>query len=202
MRGDNPPSGGNARNGWRGPVSRPRRLDAVDTGLIEALQRDGRDSFRSIARRLGVSEATIRARYSRLCADNILQVTGVTNQLGLGFEGAMVGIRTAGPPDPIADEIARWEEADYVVVTAGQFDLLVEVVCENRRHLLDLTNRMRALRASARRRPSSTWRCGSSCTTGGARSVEEGRGGEWLASPTPRRRPIRATGPPTFASNG
>ena len=41
----------------------------------------------------------------------------------------MVGVRTAGPPDAVADEIARWEEADYVVVTAGQFDVLVELVC-------------------------------------------------------------------------
>lgn len=88
----------------------------------------------------------MRSRYSRLCADNILQVTGVTNPLGLGFEAmAMVGIKTAGAPEPVADEIGRWDEADYVVITAGQFDLLVEVVCADRRQLLDLTNRMRAL---------------------------------------------------------
>ena len=57
----------------------------------------------------------------------------------------MVGIRTAGPPERVADEIARWEEADYVVVTAGQFDVLVELVCADRRALLDVTNRIRAL---------------------------------------------------------
>jgi Lrp/AsnC family transcriptional regulator for asnA, asnC and gidA len=145
LRGDPVHTVRNAQGGRRGAVTRPRRLDALDIGLIEALQHNGRESFRRIARQLGVSEATIRARYTRLCADNILQVTGVTNQLGLGFEGAMIGIRTAGPPEPVADEIARWEEADYVVVTAGQFDLLVEVVCRDRRHLLDVTSRMRAL---------------------------------------------------------
>ena len=127
-------------------VRRARRLDAVDRGIIEALQRNGREAFRRIAATLGVSEATIRARYARLCDDNILQVTGVTNPLGLGFEAqAMVGVRTAGPPDAVADEIARWEEADYVVVTAGQFDVLVELVCADRRALLDVTNRIRAL---------------------------------------------------------
>ena len=57
----------------------------------------------------------------------------------------MVGIRTAGAPELVADELARWEEADYVVVTAGRFDLLVEVVCADRRALLDVTNRIRAL---------------------------------------------------------
>ena len=130
----------------RGPVQRARRIDAIDKGIIEALQRDGRESFRRIAVNLGVSEATIRARYRRLRDDNILQVTGVTNPLGLGFEAqAMVGIRTAGPPERVADEVARWDEADYVVVTAGQFDLLVELVCQDRRALLDVTNRIRGL---------------------------------------------------------
>jgi Lrp/AsnC family transcriptional regulator for asnA, asnC and gidA len=136
---------GNGR-GRRGAVSRPRRLDEVDRGIIEALQRNGREPFRRIAAELGVSEATVRARYARLCGDNILQVTGVTNPLGLGFESmAMVGIRTAGPPEPVAEEISRWGEADYVVVTAGQFDILVEVVCADRRALLELTSRIRGL---------------------------------------------------------
>jgi Lrp/AsnC family transcriptional regulator, regulator for asnA, asnC and gidA len=130
----------------RGAVSRPRRLDRIDQGLIEALQKNGRESFRRIAADVGVSEATIRARYQRLCDDNILQVTGVTNPLGLGFDAqAMVGIRTSGPPEPVAEAIAQWDEADYVVITAGQFDVLVELVCADRRQLLDLTNRMRAL---------------------------------------------------------
>lgn len=139
-------SGRSAEASPRGPVRRARRLDAVDRGIIEALQRNGRESFRRIAVTLGVSEATIRARYRRLCDDNILQVAGITNPLGLGFEAqAMVGIRTSGPPERIADEIARWEEADYVVVTAGQFDVLAEVLCHDRRSLLDVTNRIRAL---------------------------------------------------------
>ena len=130
----------------RGAVSRPRRLDATDRAIIEALQKNGREPFRRIAAQLGVSEATVRARYARLCADNILQVTGVTNPLGLGFEAmAMVGIRIAGPPERVADEIARWDEAGYVVITAGQFDVLVELVCEDPRHLLTLTNRIRSV---------------------------------------------------------
>jgi len=130
----------------RGPVRRARRVDAIDKGIIEALQRNGREPFRRIAVVLGVSEATIRARYARLCEDEILQVTGVTNPLGLGFEAqALVGIRTAGPPDRVADEIARWEEAAYVVVVAGRFDVLAELICADRRALLEVSNRIRAL---------------------------------------------------------
>lgn len=127
-------------------MSRAPGLDRVDRGIIEALQRNGREPFRQIAGSLGVSEATVRARYGRLCEQSILQVTGVTNPLGLGFDSwAMVGIRTTGPPEHVADELAQWEEADYVVVTTGRFDLLVEVVCADRRGLLDVTNRIRSL---------------------------------------------------------
>lgn len=131
--------------GRRGPVRGPRRIDALDQGIIEALQANGRESFRRIADRLGVSEGTVRARYTRLSSDDILQVVGVTNPLGLGFDQALVGIKTSGPPSDVADEIAKWPEADYVIVTAGQFDLVVEVVASDRHEMLELTNRMRGL---------------------------------------------------------
>ena len=130
----------------RGAVGGRRGLDRIDQSIIEALQKNGRASFRRIAADIGISEATVRARYGRLCDDDILQVTGVTNPLGLGFEAmAMVGVRTSGAPEPVADEIAKWDEADYVVITAGQYDILVELVCADRRELLDLTSRIRAL---------------------------------------------------------
>jgi Lrp/AsnC family transcriptional regulator for asnA, asnC and gidA len=129
----------------RGPVAPARRVDELDRRIIEALQENGRESFRRIASLLGVSEATVRARDARLTSEGILQVVAVTNPLGLGFDQALIGVKTSGAPDTVADEIARWPEADYVVVTAGQFDLVVEVVTADRRELLDLTNRMRAL---------------------------------------------------------
>ena len=129
----------------RGPVTRPRSLDATDRAIIEALQANGRASFRGVAARIGVAEGTVRSRYARLVEDGILQVTGVTNPLGLGFEAmAMIGIKTTGSPEPVADAIAGWDEASYVVVTAGSFDVLVEVICVDRRHLLELTTRVRA----------------------------------------------------------
>jgi Lrp/AsnC family transcriptional regulator for asnA, asnC and gidA len=129
----------------RGAVTPARKVDELDRQIIEALQENGRESFRRIAARLGVSEGTVRARYARMTGEGILQVVAVTNPLGLGFDQALVGVKTSGAPDEIADQLSQWPEADYVVVTAGQFDLVVEVVAADRRELLDLTNRMRAL---------------------------------------------------------
>jgi Lrp/AsnC family transcriptional regulator for asnA, asnC and gidA len=129
----------------RGPVAPARRTDELDRRIIDELQANGRESFRSIAGRIGVSEATVRARYGRLTAEGILQVVAVTNPLGLGYEQALVGVKTSGSPDNAADAIAHWPEADYVVATAGQFDIVVELVATDRRHLLELTSRLRSL---------------------------------------------------------
>ena len=101
--------------GGRGPVTPAQRVDELDRRIIEALQENGRESFRRIASRLGVSEGTIRARYARLTDDGVLQVVAVTNPLGLGFDQALVGVKTSGSPEQAADAIARWPEADYVV---------------------------------------------------------------------------------------
>ena len=140
-----PSSVGSGGNGQRGPVAPAQRVDELDRGIIEALQANGRVPFRRIAARLGVSEATVRARYARLVSAGILQVVAVTNPLGLGYEQALVAVKTSGAPDEIADEISRWPEADYVIATAGQFDIVVEIVASDRRHLLELTNRMRSM---------------------------------------------------------
>jgi Lrp/AsnC family transcriptional regulator for asnA, asnC and gidA len=142
MRG----SGTNSAAPERGPVSAPRSIDALDGKIIEALQENGREPFRQIACRLGVSEATVRARFARLSTDNVLHVSGITNPLTLGFEGmAMVGIKVSGAPEPVADEVSRWRETSYVVITAGQFDILVELVCADRAQFRELTNRIRTL---------------------------------------------------------
>jgi Lrp/AsnC family transcriptional regulator for asnA, asnC and gidA len=121
-------------------------LDDLDWRLIAALRENGRAPFRPLAAQLGVSEATLRNRYARLVEGNVLQVTAVTNPMALGYDAtAMLGLSVSGPPQQVADALSGWEEAVYVVVVAGRFDLLVEIVARDRRHLLELMNRIRAL---------------------------------------------------------
>jgi Lrp/AsnC family transcriptional regulator for asnA, asnC and gidA len=58
----------------------------------------------------------------------------------------MIGIHVEGPVGPIADELAAMSEIDYVVMTAGSFDILAEVVCESDEELLQLLSvRIRVL---------------------------------------------------------
>jgi Lrp/AsnC family transcriptional regulator, regulator for asnA, asnC and gidA len=130
----------------RGPVERPASLDELDGRLIAALQENGRAKFRALAGELGVSEATIRNRYGRLVESGVLQVTAVTNPLGMGYDAmAMLGITVEGPPERFADALATWQEAIYVVIVAGRFDVLVEFVSSDRRDLLELITRVRTL---------------------------------------------------------
>ena len=135
-----------ARQLNRGPVRRPASLDELDGRIIAALQANGREPFRGMAARFGVSEATIRNRYARLVDSGAMQVTAVTNPLGMGYDAqALVGITVEGLPEQVADVLATWPSAIYVVITAGRFDVLVELVARDRRDLLELINRVRML---------------------------------------------------------
>ncbi len=119
----------------RGPSS---EISELDKRIIEHLQLDGRRPFTQIATALGVSEATVRARTNRLIERGILQIVGVTDPLRLGFQQqAMIGVRCeASQLLEAAEVINAFPEVDYLVVTAGSYDLLVEVVCEDNEALL------------------------------------------------------------------
>jgi len=123
------------------------QLDDVSKAIIEELQQDGRRSYAAIGKVVGLSEAAVRQRVQRLIDSNVMQVVAVTDPLELGFaRQAMIGIRAHGELEPVADKLAAMDEVDYVVITAGSFDLLAEVVCESDEHLLEvLSHRIRAI---------------------------------------------------------
>jgi len=122
-------------------------LDEVSKGIIEQLQQDGRRSYAAIGKVVGLSEAAVRQRVQRLVDSGVMQVVAVTDPIELGFaRQAMVGIRVTGPLEPVADALAELPEVDYVVITAGSYDLLAELVCESDDHLLSLiSGKIRAI---------------------------------------------------------
>jgi Lrp/AsnC family transcriptional regulator, regulator for asnA, asnC and gidA len=122
-------------------------LDEVSKAIIEQLQQDGRRSYAAIGKVVGLSEAAVRQRVQRLIDGGVMQVVAVTDPLELGFaRQAMVGVRVTGRLEPVADAIAELAEVDYVVITAGSFDLLVEVVAESDDHLLEvISDRIRSI---------------------------------------------------------
>ena len=122
-------------------------LDDVSKAIIEQLQADGRRPYASIGKAVGLSEAAVRQRVQRLLDAGVMQIVAVTDPLQVGFpRQAMIGLKVEGDLEVVAAKLSEMAEVDYVVITAGSFDLMVEVVCEHDDHLLELlTKRIRGL---------------------------------------------------------
>lgn len=121
-------------------------LDDVSKQIIEQLQQDGRRSYASIGKAVGLSEAAVRQRVQRLLEMGAMQIVAVTDPMSLGFRRqTMIGVRCSGDLERVADHLAGMEEIDYVVITAGSFDLLIEVVCEDDDQLLEILGRVRSV---------------------------------------------------------
>jgi Lrp/AsnC family transcriptional regulator for asnA, asnC and gidA len=121
-------------------VSEPG-LDEINKRIIEQLQRDGRMSYAALAKVVGLSEAAVRQRVQRLLDTGVMQIVAVTDPLTLGFSRqVMVGIRVVGDLRMAAEALAAVPEVDYVVICAGGYDLLAEMVCADDDHLLRLLN--------------------------------------------------------------
>lgn len=117
-------------------------IDSVSKAIIEQLQEDGRRPYAAIGKAVGLSEAAVRQRVQKLLDQGVVQIVAVTDPLTVGFQRqAMVGINVEGDLDPVADALTEMGEVEYVVVTAGSFDLLIEIVCEDDDHLLEMINK-------------------------------------------------------------
>lgn len=120
-------------------------LDDIDLKIIAALRQDGRVPFAQIAEQLNVSPGMIRMRYNRLIETGVLKIVAISNPLRMGYNTmALIGIRAEGQRlMEIADKIAALEEVIYLIVTSGSYDIIAEVICRDRAHLLQfLTERL------------------------------------------------------------
>jgi Lrp/AsnC family transcriptional regulator for asnA, asnC and gidA len=124
------------------PKAKHNQLDETSKAIIEQLQVDGRRSYAEIGKAVGLSEAAVRQRVQRLTESGVMQVVAVTDPMQLGFyRQAMVGIRVSGDTTDVIERLARIPAVDYLVMTAGNFDILAEVVCEDDEHLIELLNK-------------------------------------------------------------
>ena len=127
--------------GTHRPAHGHAALDDVSKAIVEQLQEDGRRPYATIGKAIGLSEAAVRQRVQRLTDSGVMQIVAVTDPLQVGFtRQAMIGLKCEGDLSLVADALAELQEVDYVVVTAGGFDILCEVVCEDDDHLLEVLN--------------------------------------------------------------
>lgn len=128
-------------------TTHPGAVDDLSKAIIEQLQEDGRRSYAAVGKAVGLSEAAVRQRVSRLVENGTMQIVAVTDPLQLGFaRQAMIGVKVSGDISAVSDELASLPEVDYVVITAGSFDILAEIVCSDDDELLHVVNdRVRAM---------------------------------------------------------
>ena len=121
--------------------AREPKLDTLDEAIVTVLQEDGRRSYGEIGEAVGLSEAATRQRVNRLRESGAMRIVAVTDPVALGRGVvATIGLRVIGDTRVAATRLAAVETVEYVVVTAGSFDLIVEVVCTDEAELLAVIN--------------------------------------------------------------
>jgi Lrp/AsnC family transcriptional regulator for asnA, asnC and gidA len=121
--------------------ARESKLDAVDEAIVAVLQEDGRRSYGEIGEAVGLSEAATRQRVNRLRDSGAMRIVAVTDPVALGRAVvATIGVRVSGDTRVVATRLAAVETVEYVVLTAGSFDLIIEVVCTDEAELLAVIN--------------------------------------------------------------
>jgi Lrp/AsnC family transcriptional regulator for asnA, asnC and gidA len=112
-------------------------MDKLDYSILAQLQQDGRKRYTEIAKSLGVTEGTVRNRVGRMIDDDVVRVIGLVDPLKVGFEAPAIIQVNVTPPhlETAAEMIKQFPEVSYLLMVAGDYDLMVEVRCRDRDHL-------------------------------------------------------------------
>ena len=104
------------------------KIDKTDCKIIELLQKDGRMPNTMIAKKLGISEATVRSRLNRLTKEEYIQIVAVSNPLKLGFE--VVGMLRIDVDikkiDAVSKELSKIDQIWYIVHATGSAYIYAE----------------------------------------------------------------------------
>ena len=122
-------------------------LDATDEAILRALQADGRRSYRSIAREVGVAEGTVRARVRKLEDLGALRVLAFVDPARLGNSVlALLALRVASVRrEALIEELGAWREVTYLSSLIGRHDILLQVMCADNEELGRIIARTRGL---------------------------------------------------------
>lgn len=123
------------------PLSgRKKKIDSIDCKMIHLLQKDGRIPNTEIAKELGVSEATVRARLSRLIEEEYIQIVAVSNPMKVGFR--FVGIIRikvdVNKMDQIVRQLSEFKGLWFIVQGTGESDIHTEFVARSLDELNEL----------------------------------------------------------------
>ena len=117
-------------------------MDKLDSEILALLRKDARKPYTEIADQLGTSEGTVRNRVARLLQNQTVQFVGLIDPNQVGYDApAMIGVTVQSSlVEKAANVIAQFPEVSYLVMVSGEFDLIVEVLCQDREHFASFLN--------------------------------------------------------------
>lgn len=114
------------------------KMDKTNIFILKEL-RDGRKPFKEIAKKLAVSENTIRSRVNKMIETGVLTITGLVNpELIPGHKLVMVGVKlnTMSLVNK-GKEFSKLRGVVSVCVVTGRFDLMLIVLLKESFGLLE-----------------------------------------------------------------
>ena len=123
--------------------------DPVDMRILEILRLDGRASIRDIAKKVGISPATVSRKIRQMEDDNIIKayVSIIEDEeLGKGSRAVLL-VRTSGEKDQseVIEDISNMDDICNVFLTMGNYDLILTACTINESELYNIIKRIRAL---------------------------------------------------------
>lgn len=120
-------------------MEHPARLGETERQIVLLLQEDGRMSTSEMARRIGVSEPTVRRKLTYLLDSGTVQIRAVSNPVSLGFEAsAIIGVDVKRDNiGHVAEVLKQFSFVESVAVTTGPYDLMIQACFKNLRELYD-----------------------------------------------------------------
>jgi Lrp/AsnC family transcriptional regulator for asnA, asnC and gidA len=128
-------------------------LDDLDYSIVSFLQDNARTPFTQIAQELGVTERTIRMRVTQMQKDGILSLVGVVNPIKAGIRvQTLIQVAVSeNKLNDVIDELHEIYEVRLVLLTAGEYQLMLEVFTRNHEELSDfLMNKLNKIQGIMR----------------------------------------------------
>ncbi len=118
--------------------------DKLNREIVGMLQSDGRMAFSEIAKSLSVSEGTIRNRVNSMKQAGMLRIVAIADPVAAEYKSdAMLGIKVAAghTVQALSERLAASPDVVYILWVSGRYDLLVEVVSNDRNGFLDFLDK-------------------------------------------------------------
>jgi DNA-binding Lrp family transcriptional regulator len=114
-------------------------MDEIDLKIIKELQKNGKRPFTEIAKKLNVSDGTVRIRTEKMIEKGLIKIKALINPFAFEHHVcALIGVNLErrGHKEKM-EQISKLKGVVSVMNATGRYDLFVEVFLESQRELME-----------------------------------------------------------------